>query len=88
MRWLVHELTHVAQYEAVGSQYLGEAIAAQNSSAKYNYGGPAGLVGKNLADFNREQQGDIVADAYVALVNGSINSDQQRMVTQAKNSQF
>lgn len=63
MAWLIHELTHVAQYEAVGLQYLGEAIYAQ-STAGYSYGGPAGIAGKSFSSFNREQQGDIASDYY------------------------
>lgn len=66
MAWLIHELTHVGQMQAVGLRYIGEAIAAQYG-AGYCYGGPAGLVGRRLADFNREQQGDIMRDAYRAL---------------------
>ncbi len=31
MKWLIHELTHVAQMKYVGSQYLIEAIHAQAS---------------------------------------------------------
>ncbi len=67
MAWLIHELTHVAQYEAVGSQYIGEALYAQ-ATAGYNYGGPAGLAGKNFSDFNREQQGDITQDYYLGVL--------------------
>ena len=67
MGWLIHELAHVAQYEAAGIQYIGEALHAQ-ATAGYNYGGGAGLVGKQLADFNREQQGDIARDAYLGVL--------------------
>ncbi|MFN8396788.1 MAG: DUF4157 domain-containing protein [Bacteroidia bacterium] len=42
MHWLIHELTHVAQCEAVGLQYIPEALIAQAGTG-YNYGGPAGL---------------------------------------------
>lgn len=67
MSWLIHELTHVAQYEARGSQYLGEAIYAQATDG-YNYGGPTGLAGKSFSDFNREQQGDIAEDYYEGVL--------------------
>lgn len=63
MAWLIHELTHVAQMQHVGSQYIGEAIYAQLTDG-YNYGGPDNLDGKKLADFNREQQADIIRDFY------------------------
>lgn len=74
MAWLIHELTHVSQYEHVGSQYLGEAIHAQATKG-YGYGGEAGLLadraaGKHFRDYNREQQGDIARDFYLALTSG------------------
>lgn len=70
MAWLVHELGHVAQYTAVGLQYLGEAIHAQ-ATGGYVYGGGAALVGKDLSDFNREQQCDILKHFYQRVLNGS-----------------
>ena len=74
MAWLIHELTHVSQYEHVGSQYLGEALHAQATKG-YGYGGEAGLLadraaGKHFRDYNREQQGDIARDFYLALTSG------------------
>jgi hypothetical protein len=74
MAWLIHELTHVSQYEHVGSQYMGEAIHAQATTG-YGYGGEAGLLadraaGKHFRDYNREQQGDIARDYYLALTSG------------------
>lgn len=70
---MVHELTHVFQYERVGSVYLGQAIWAQLSlgRAAYDYGGSTGLEahwqeGKRLRNYNREQQGMIAQD-YCAL---------------------
>lgn len=74
MAWLIHELTHVSQYEHVGSQYMGEALHAQ-ATGGYGYGGEAGLLaafaaGKHLRDFNREQQGDIARDFYLAHTSG------------------
>ena len=65
---MVHELTHVYQYEKVGSLYIGEALHAQATSG-YSYGGPEGLQaaresGKHYKDFNREQQAQIAQDYY------------------------
>lgn len=85
MHWLTHELTHVSQYEHVGSQYLGEAIHAQATTG-YDYKGsnalfrPAShvnpnLAGKHFSQFNREQQGDIAADYYFSLFGNSVHSD-------------
>ena len=71
--WLMHELTHQWQYQHFGMIYLAQAIAAPT----YVYTEPgetpaAALVrcyseGKTFASFNREQQGDIVRDYYLAL---------------------
>ena len=66
MAWLIHELTHVAQNEHAGSQYLGEALHAQATTG-YDYGGPDSLPGRHFANFNREQQGDIARDYYRSL---------------------
>jgi hypothetical protein len=68
---VVHELTHVYQYERVGSRYLGEAIYMLIKTKRncYNYGGGTGLneacaTGKCYRDFNREQQAKITQDFY------------------------
>jgi Domain of unknown function (DUF4157) len=65
---MVHEMTHVYQYERAGSVYLGQAIHAQ-ATIGYGYGGAAGLrtaqaTGKHYRDFNREQQAQIAQDFY------------------------
>ena len=66
---LIHELTHVWQYEEDGLVYIPEAIAGQNSDDGYDYGGVAGLQAKiaanqGLSALNPEQQGSIVADNF------------------------
>lgn len=79
--WLVHELTHVWQYQHFGWKYLTQAIGAQVSerTEAYRYSERTSLegrgedleqmwqAGKRFADFNREQQGDIARDYYTAL---------------------
>ncbi|HNW50961.1 MAG TPA: DUF4157 domain-containing protein [Prolixibacteraceae bacterium] len=94
MRWLIHELTHVSQYEHVGSQYIGEAIHAQ-ATIGYSYGDGAGLAGKNLKDFNREQQADIIAHYYFYILSGNTDPrfsgyaiEYQRMINQARSGKF
>jgi hypothetical protein len=70
MPWLIHELTHVWQYQR-GADFPGmlwEAIVG-----KYDYGGEAGLReawahGQAFDEFTTEQQGDILSDYYRALV--------------------
>jgi hypothetical protein len=70
---VVHELTHVAQYEKVGAKYLPEAGHAQATEG-YDYVGKghkyanleeARRKGARFADFNREQQAQMVEDYYV-----------------------
>ena len=65
---LIHELTHVWQYQQVGAIYMPEAIHAQNTGG-YSYGGASGLqaakdAGKGITSFNREQQAQIVQDYF------------------------
>lgn len=66
---VMHELTHVYQYENVGSRYLGEAIymLIKTNRNCYSYGKREGLqkaiaTGKLYSAFNREQQAMIVQD--------------------------
>lgn len=64
---LMHELTHVWQYEQVGAIYMPQALHAQLFGDGYDYGGSTGLrtrqaAGKGFGDLNREQQGQLVQD--------------------------
>ena len=66
---VMHELTHVYQYETVGTRYLGEAIYMLIKTKRdcYNYGERAGLqkaIDNNFPyrNYNREQQAMIVQD--------------------------
>lgn len=68
---LVHEATHVMQYERLGTPYIGEALYAQHKLGRgaYDYGGAEGLEeahksGVALRSFNREAQAQIVQDYY------------------------
>lgn len=68
---VVHELTHVYQYERVGTRYLGEAIFMLIKTKRdcYNYGGSQGLIGacaagRRYRHYNREQQAMITQDYY------------------------
>ena len=70
----IHEMVHVWQYQRLGSVYIPRALYAQRTPEGYNYGGIAALrqmaeQGRGLADFNFEQQGDVVAD-YFCLLQG------------------
>lgn len=62
---LIHELTHVWQYERAGAIYMPQALHAQLRGAGYRYGGAAGLREATGFDgFNREQQAQIVQDFF------------------------
>lgn len=66
---LIHELTHVWQYQQVGAIYMAQALHAQ-ATGGYKYGGAPGLrsaktAGQGLLTFNREQQAQIVEDYYL-----------------------
>jgi len=78
---VVHELTHVYQFEIVGSIYLWQAIRAQRTTG-YLYGGWQQLQvdrgnGKHLRDYNREQQGMIAQDYYAQVVQTALPPQDQ-----------
>jgi hypothetical protein len=61
---LIHELTHVWQYETMGSAYLGAL------GDTYDYGGLGELIvrknnGFKLTDFNEEQEGEVLRHYYI-----------------------
>ncbi|MCL4869703.1 MAG: hypothetical protein KJ063_12115 [Anaerolineae bacterium] len=71
---LVHEITHIYQYEQLGSIYIGEALHAQWTLGHeaYRYGGSQGLKqaqreGKPYHKYTREQQAQIAQDYYRLL---------------------
>jgi hypothetical protein len=66
---LIHELTHVWQYQQVGAIYMPQAIHAQGTPEGYDYGGVTELqarkaAGQGIRTFNREQQAQIVQDYF------------------------
>ncbi len=69
---LIHELTHVWQYEKASAIYMAQALHAQikRGLGSYDYGGADGLrqaraKGMCLTSFNREEQAQIVQDFYL-----------------------
>lgn len=85
---VVHELTHVYQYERTGSQYLGQAIHAQ-ATIGYGYGGAAGLrsdraAGRHYRDYNREQQAQIAQDYYQLLQTHGDTSDYDPFIAELR----
>jgi hypothetical protein len=77
---ILHELTHVYQFELVGSIYIWQSLRAQRTNG-YGYGGWQQLQkdrvnGKHYCEYNREQQGQIVQDYYnKVMVKGLLRED-------------
>ena len=79
MTLLIHELSHVWQYQTIGPLYAPKAIGAQMGEGyDYTEGGKtaeqslldARAEGRTLYGFNKEQQGDILRDYYRRLQEG------------------
>lgn len=78
---MIHELTHVAQYVAVGAIYMPQAVMAQNrygrygghgSKSAYDYEREAPLDiqilnGQKYSDLNREAQAELVQDYFILM---------------------
>ncbi len=72
--WLIHELTHVWQYQNLGLWYVLRTVwlHLRARSDIYVYGGENGLVecvknNSGFLAFNQEQQGEITRDYYLRL---------------------
>lgn len=94
MAFMVHELTHVWQYQKTGWTYAPKAIWAQISEGySYTESGKtaeqslkdARVAGKTLYGYNKEQQGDILSDYYHRLQQGEDASAWQPFVDDIKN---
>lgn len=88
---VMHELTHVYQYEHVGTRYLGEAIYMLVKTKRdcYNYGFVEGLrtavvAGKRYRDYNREQQAMIVQDYCTLTIRGDDATAYQPFIAQMR----
>ncbi|MCC7247854.1 MAG: DUF4157 domain-containing protein [Lysobacter sp.] len=79
MSFMIHELTHVWQYQKTGISYIAKALWAQMTEG-YSYADDgktpedslkdARTAGKTLYSYNLEQQGDILSDYYRRLQKG------------------
>jgi hypothetical protein len=80
MKWLIHELTHIAQMEHAGSRYLFEAFHAQLTEG-YGY-----ILSEetHLRDYNREQQASIVADYYIKRISGVSITDYEPYIAELR----
>jgi len=66
---LIHELTHIWQYQRLGIVYIPRALWAQHYGGGYDYGGVGRLrflhkQGMGLEALNLEQQADLAADYF------------------------
>jgi len=83
MSFMIHELTHVWQYQKTGISYIPKALWAQMTEG-YSYSDDgkspedslkeARAAGKTLYSYNLEQQGDILSDYYRRLQKGEDTS--------------
>jgi Subtilase family len=67
---LIHELTHIWQYEHGGAKYIPEALAVNGKSSGYDYKGVSNLrklqaARKGMSSFNPEQQAKIVEEYFL-----------------------
>ncbi len=76
--WLLHELTHVWQYQQIGWHYLWLALKVQfeDGFQTYNYGGVYGLkkareLGYRFHDFDLEKQATIIQHYFDWLCRGN-----------------
>lgn len=84
---LIHELTHVWQYQHAGAIYMPQAIHAQVWGEGYTYGGAAGLkkrqdAGQGYSALNREQQAEVVEDFYLLKTRNTTNDASGNPATQ------
>lgn len=69
---LIHELTHIWQYQKYGALYIPRALIAQRSNPSYDYGGLENLKrmkdsGETIESLNMEQQADLAEDYYLLI---------------------
>jgi len=88
MPWLIHELTHVWQYQH-GVSVLKKMFWALHGASAYDYGGEPGLKKaaserRHFASFNTEQQGDILSDYYRRLKAGADTSAYEPFVEEVR----
>jgi len=67
---LIHELTHIWQYEHGGAKYIPEALAVNGKDSGYDYKGVSNLrklraAGKGMSSFDPEKQAKIVEEYYL-----------------------
>lgn len=84
--WLVHELTHVWQYQRGRTV---PQLALDALAGDYDYGGVQGLrdahaQGKRFGDFNHEEQGDILRHYYRDRERGDDISAYEPFVNQVR----
>ncbi len=67
---LIHELTHIWQYEHGGAKYIPEALAVNGTRSGYDYKGVSNLrklkaAGKGMSSFDPEKQAKIVEEYFL-----------------------
>ncbi len=92
---VIHELTHIYQFERIGSRYMGEAIYMLIKTKRdcYNYGGPRGLAaagaaGRRFHQYNREQQAMITQDFYIRSAKGLETTAYEPFIAQLRSGEL
>lgn len=90
--WLIHELTHVWQFQNEGWSYFFQALGAilRHGRWAYKVGDEdtlikARLAGARFKDYNREQQGELARGYYVRLKQGKSVEAWKGYISEIKN---
>ena len=85
MSWLIHEITHVSQYQKYGVVYIFKALRAQrNGGYAYQKTWLDGL----LKDLNFEQQAEVAQAYYRDLRNGKSLEHFKGALSQIRDQRF
>lgn len=90
--WLIHELTHVWQYQHFGWRYLVQAlwVLLRHGEQAYHVGSQdtltkASKAGAKLKDFNREQQGELARGYYLRMKTGQDVEAWEKYIKELRN---
>lgn len=85
MAWLVHEVTHVSQYQKYGVVYIVKALRAQRNGG---YGYQPEWLCRSIKDFNFEQQAEVAKAYYLDIKSGKGKKLLTSLVLQIRHQQF
>lgn len=85
MAWLIHELTHVSQYQKYGMVYIFKAFRAQRNGG---YSFQKEWLSRPLKQCNFEQQADISKQYYLDLKGGDDSIIYDSIIEEIRNTRF